>query len=183
MPHMRGPPSSHSSSRKPGRVRRRGRRGHLSARLSTGSRPGERRPAAAAPAAAPAATGPLRLPRPVGRGDQDADPAASMKVTPDMLTASWTFPPLMAAMRKRRMAGQVEMSISPSRTTAAEGGSETTVVVMDAPASHEANGKVQTACARQSTPGGRDLATSGGCTGPAPGSASHLARPCQPSGG
>src|SRR5690349_3604516 len=90
-----------------------------------------------------------------------------MKVTPDMSTARWACPPLIAAKRKRRMAGQVEMSISPSRTTAAEGGSETTVVVMDALASHEANGKVQTACAGESTPGGRDLATPGAAPGPA----------------
>src|SRR5689334_1421585 len=71
-----------------------------------------------------------------------------MKVTPDMSTARWTFPPLIAAMSERRTAGQVEMSISPSRMTAAESGSETTVAAMDAPASHEANGRVQTACAR-----------------------------------
>jgi hypothetical protein len=55
-------------------------------------------------------------------------------------------------MSKRRVAGPVAMSISPPRTTAAEGGSETTVAVMDAPASHEqANGKVQTTCAADST--------------------------------
>jgi hypothetical protein len=76
------------------------------------------------------------------------------------------------------MAGQVAMSISPPRTTAAEGGFETTVAAMDAPASQEANGKVQTACAGESTPGGRDLATSGGCTGPGPGIANRPARLC-----
>src|SRR5258708_1553390 len=47
-----------------------------------------------------------------------------------MSTVRWTSPPLMAAMRKRRMAGAVAMAISPSRTTIAEGGSETTVMVM-----------------------------------------------------
>jgi len=36
--------------------------------------------------------------------------------------------------------------------------------------------------ARESTPGGRDLATSGGCTRTGPGFASRLARLCQPSG-
>jgi len=56
-------------------------------------------------------------------------PLASMKVTPDMSTARRTFPPLIAAMRKRRMAGEVAMSISPSRATIAEGGSETAVMV------------------------------------------------------
>jgi hypothetical protein len=56
-----------------------------------------------------------------------------MKATPDMSTARWTSPPLIAAMRKRRTAGQVEMSISPSRTTAAEGAFGTTVAAMDAP--------------------------------------------------
>jgi hypothetical protein len=51
-----------------------------------------------------------------------------MKVTPDMSTARWTSPLLIAAMRKRRMAGAVAMSISPSRTTVAEGAFEITVM-------------------------------------------------------
>src|SRR6185437_1745605 len=68
--------------------------------------------------------------------------------TPDRSTARWTFPPLIAAISKPRTAGQVEMSISPSRTTAADSGSETPIAVMDAPASHEANGRVRTACPR-----------------------------------
>jgi hypothetical protein len=53
-----------------------------------------------------------------------------MKVTPDMSAARCTSPPPIAAMRKRRMAGEVEMSISPSRTTVAAGGSQTAVMVM-----------------------------------------------------
>jgi len=53
-----------------------------------------------------------------------------MKVTPDMSTARWTSPPLIAAMRKRRMAGTVAMSVSPSRTTAAEGAFEIAVMPM-----------------------------------------------------
>jgi hypothetical protein len=53
-----------------------------------------------------------------------------MKATPDMSTARWTFPPRIAAMRERRMAGPVAMSISPSRTTVAEGAGEITVMVM-----------------------------------------------------
>src|SRR5690348_16630149 len=82
-------------------------------------------------------------------------PAAPRKVTPDMSTARWASPPLIAAMRKRRMAGAVAMSISPSRTTVAEGGSETTVMVM-VPLLHEGvTGEVQTACADDLTPGGR----------------------------
>jgi hypothetical protein len=36
-------------------------------------------------------------------------------------------------------------------------------------------GEVQTACADDLTPGGRNLATPGGCTGPGPGFANRLA--------
>src|SRR5689334_339881 len=103
-------------------------------------------------------------------------PAAPRKVTPDMSTARWASPPLIAAMRKRRMAGAVAMSISPSRTTVAEGRSETTVMAM-APCFHDGvTGEVQTACASEPTPGGRELATPGGRTGPGP------ARPSGPGG-
>jgi len=47
-----------------------------------------------------------------------------------------------------------------------------------APCFHDGvTGKVQTACAKEPTPGGRDLPTPGGCTGPGPGF-SPTASPC-----
>jgi len=53
-----------------------------------------------------------------------------MKVTPDMSTARWTSPPLIAAMRKHRMAGAVAISIFPLRTTVAEGAFKIAVMPM-----------------------------------------------------
>ena len=77
-----------------------------------------------------------------------------------MLTARWTFPALIAAIRDSRMAGEVAMSISPSRTTVAGGARR--MVVMVPPAPRSVDSKVQTACAGESTPGGRDLTRPGG---------------------
>jgi hypothetical protein len=48
-----------------------------------------------------------------------------------MSTARWTFLELIAAIRDSRMAGEVAMSISPSRTTVAGGARR--IVVMVAP--------------------------------------------------
>jgi hypothetical protein len=55
--------------------------------------------------------------------DADAVLHEAVKIQEHVAAARWTSPPLMAAMRKRRMAGAVAMSISPSRTTVGVTGS------------------------------------------------------------
>jgi hypothetical protein len=55
--------------------------------------------------------------------DADAVLHETVKIQEHVAAARWTSPPLMAAMRKRRMAGAVAMSISPSRTTVGVTGS------------------------------------------------------------